>query len=355
MRVGIVGAGSIVHGFLPAQRRVEGLSVKAICGLEADRTQMEALAAEYGIETVCYDYEEMVKREDLDVIYVALPNVLHHRFGRRALEHGKHVIMEKPFAMNRAEAEDLIRLAEGKGLFLFDAVSNQYTPAYARLKKELPGLGDLKLVDINYSVSSRRYTALKSGERLYPVFDRRQGGGVMRDMGVYALYFLVGLFGTPERIHYYANMEAGVDTSGVTVLEYPGFLCSVTAAKDSYGDTAVSIQGDKGYISSSSPVNHFNPFRVREYTVYHLDREEEFCLNQAEEPLYYELEAFVRMVESRDFSYRDERLAMTVTVMELMEEALGQVGMGTAGTGVQTKRTDTETKEADAAGVAAEE
>ena len=183
LRIGVAGAGTIVPAFLRALAQVEGARAAAICATPDMEGRLCDLAGKYGIERVYLDYDEMVADEGLDVIYVAVPNFLHFSFSRAALEHGKSVICEKPFCSCAEEAEKLATLARDRGLFLFEAISNQYTPAYQKVRELLPHLGDVKVVALNYSQYSRRYDAFKRGEVL-PVFDPKKSGGALMDINV---------------------------------------------------------------------------------------------------------------------------------------------------------------------------
>lgn len=94
-------------------------------------------------------------------MYVALPNHLHYTFAKKAVENKKHVIVEKPFASTYGQAEELVRIAGQNQVVVFEAISNQYMPNYQKTRELVKELGDIKIVQLNYSQYSRRYDLLR--------------------------------------------------------------------------------------------------------------------------------------------------------------------------------------------------
>ena len=324
MKVGILGAGTIVPDFLLAQSYIEQISVKAICGMENDMPKMEEFKKTYSIEKIYIDYDEMLKDEDIDTIYVAVPNSLHHNKAKQALDAGKNVIVEKPFTSNKEEAEDLINLAKQKHLFLFDAAANIYCPNYLKVKEFVNNLGDVKIVQINYSQYSRRYDQFKAGVTL-PVFDPKKAGGALMDLNVYGTGMIVDLFGKPEHVYYFANIEKGVDTSGILILEYKNFKAESIAAKDCKAPCSINIQGDKAYIHSDESPNCFNNF------VYSTNdgQSESYSLNEHKiyERMYYELIEFASVLDRNDWEKQEKMFNHTLDVIDTLDKARDYAGI----------------------------
>lgn len=260
MRLGIVGAGMIVKDLLSASSYLRDVEFVAICGVEQDRTAMNQFKKEYGIETVLYNYDELLSM-DLDAIYIGLPNNLHFAFAKKALEANKNVIVEKPFTSTFKEAQTLSELAKQKQLFIFEAITNQYLPNYLKIKELLPNLGNIKIVQCNYSQYSSRYDRFKEGNVL-PAFNPKFSGGALMDLNIYNIHYVVGLFGRPENVEYYPNIERGIDTSGILILDYLKFKCVCIGAKDCKAPIANNIQGDKGCIYQDTPANICENFEV---------------------------------------------------------------------------------------------
>ena len=317
MRVGITGAGMTVPWFLEAAELIPEMEIGALFARKEEKRK--ELCEKYHIPAAYDSYEKLLADESLDVLYLPLPNSLHYSFAKQALEAGKHLIMEKPFTVTYAEAKELAELAESKGLLLFEAVTNQYNPNYEKVRELLPGLGDMKIVQLNYSQYSSRYDAFKQGI-IAPVFDVNKAGGALLDLNVYNIHFVVGLFGEPSDAHYYPNMERGVDTSGILVLEYPGFQCACTAAKDCGAPLSINIQGDKGCIFSHSNAGRFEEFSYQE----NKKESVHYALVDTQRSVFYdELRAFTDYWVRDDRAEFQKRLEQSLIVMKVLDRARG--------------------------------
>ena len=317
MRVGITGAGMTVPWFLEAAELIPEMEIGALFARKEEKRK--ELCEKYHIPAAYDSYEKLLADESLDVLYLPLPNSLHYSFAKQALEAGKHLSMEKPFTVTYAEAKELAELAESKGLLLFEAVTNQYNPNYEKVRELLPGLGDIKIVQIDFAQYSSRYDAFKQGI-IAPVFDVNKAGGALLDLNVYNIHFVVGLFGEPSDAHYYPNMERGVDTSGILVLEYPGFQCACTAAKDCAAPLSVNIQGDKGCIFSHSNTSRFEEFSYQE----NKKESVHYALVDTQRSVFYdELRAFTDYWVRDDRAEFQKRLEQSLIVMKVLDRARG--------------------------------
>ena len=317
MRVGITGAGMTVPWFLEAAELIPEMEIGALFARKEEKRK--ELCEKYHIPAAYDSYEKLLADESLDVLYLPLPNSLHYSFAKQALEAGKHLIMEKPFTVTYAEAKELAELAESKGLLLFEAVTNQYNPNYEKVRELLPGLGDIKIVQIDFAQYSSRYDAFKQGI-IAPVFDVNKAGGALLDLNVYNIHFVVGLFGEPSDAHYYPNMERGVDTSGILILEYPGFQCACTAAKDCAAPLSVNIQGDRGCIFSHSNTSRFEEFSYQE----NKKESVHYALVDTQRSVFYdELRAFTDYWVRDDRAEFQKRLEQSLIVMKVLDRARG--------------------------------
>lgn len=321
MKIGIVGAGTIVPYFLNGVASVEDVTVIAIAGQESDLDVMNSLKKEHGITHVFIDYTNMLE-SDIDTVYVAVPNHLHYQFAKEALKMKKNVLLEKPFAATFEQAKELVELAREQDVILFEAISNQYLPNYIKTKELLSQLGDIKIVQLNYSQYSRRYDLFKEGQIL-PVFDPKKSGGALMDINVYNIHFIVGLFGEPDKITYIANVERGIDTSGILTLEYATFQCVAIGAKDCQSPVSVNIQGDKGYIHSDSPSNGYDKFTLGT----NIGEQTSFELNEKSNHLCYEIEQFHDLVYHQNRETASKLNEHSLEVARILDEARKQIGI----------------------------
>ncbi len=260
MKLGIVGTGMIIRDFLSVTPHLKETELTAICGTKSKESEIEELSEKYNIPNQFIRYDEFLK-STIDTVYLGVPNHLHFQYAKEALESGKNVIVEKPFVSNYKEALILSELVREKQLLLIEAITTLYLPNYNKIKELLPELGNIKIVQCNYSQYSQRYDRFMEGKVL-PSFDPKSSGGALMDLNIYNIHFVMGLFGKPENIEYFPNIERGIDTSGILILEYEKFKCVCIGAKDCKAPNAINIQGDKGCIHQSSPANICKDFEI---------------------------------------------------------------------------------------------
>ena len=128
MKVATIGTGFIVDWFLDAVKQNEGVTCVAMYTRKKEHAQN--LADKYDIKDIYEDLEAMLNREDIDFVYVASPNSLHFQYSLQAMQHGKHVICEKPFTSNCREFRILDTYAREHHLFLFEAIVTSHMPNY---------------------------------------------------------------------------------------------------------------------------------------------------------------------------------------------------------------------------------
>ena len=311
MKLGILGTGKIVQEFLPWLVEHTPFTVQAVCSTPRSAAKAAELCAQYQIPQHTTNYFELLQW--VDAVYIAVPNLQHARYARVALEAGKHVIVEKPMAVTAAETEELAALAQRKRLFLFEAMTTQYQPNYAKLRELLPRVGTVRMVQCSFSQYSSRYDAFCNGQTP-PVFDPLCAGGALMDLGVYNVSYIVGLFGEPNKAVYAANMERNIDTSGVLMMDYSGFKAVSLAAKDCAAPARCIIQGTKGYILQKSTPNYCGgvTFHPNE------GKEEHYNLNGDRPRQAAEFEAFYRAMTAGDQELCARMLDTSIAVSRVL-------------------------------------
>ena len=320
MKLGILGTGKIVQEFLPWLAEHTPFTVQAVCSTPRSAALAQELCEKYGVPQRTTNFLELLQW--VDAVYIAVPNLQHVRYARIALDAGKHVIVEKPMAPTAAQTEDLIRLARHKKVFLFEAVTTQYLENYAKIRELLPRIGTVKLVQCSFSQYSSRYDAFCKGETP-PVFDPACAGGALMDLGVYNVSYIVGLFGEPNQVHYTANIERGIDTSGILTMEYNSFRAVSIAAKDCGAPARYVIQGTKGYILQKSTANWCGgvTFHPNE------GKEEHYNLNGGRPRQAAEFHAFARAIEGGDQELCSRMLDTSVAVSKVLTVARRSAGL----------------------------
>ncbi|MBQ0065382.1 MAG: Gfo/Idh/MocA family oxidoreductase [Firmicutes bacterium] len=320
MKLGILGTGMIVHDFLSTY---DVLNIEKAYIYTSPRSveKTKGLIEKYNLDGYFQDYEEMLKA-DIDTIYVGLPNHLHYSFAKQALCAGKHVIMEKPVTSNIEELEDLIQISKEKNVKLFEAVTVHHMPAYKALKEKLNEIGSIKILNFNYSQYSSRYNAFKEGNIL-PAFDPHKSGGALMDINVYNINAMIGLFGAPQKMEYMANVEKGIDTSGIATLDYGNFKAIAIGAKDCKAPIVNTIQGDKGVILVEGPMSRMRSFKV----IDNAGQESVYEFDKDAHGMSYEFLEFKRILEEQDEDSYQKLLEISYNVCKNMSEARKRAGI----------------------------
>lgn len=317
MNLGIVGAGMIVKDFLSFTHELPEIKLEAIVARNIEN--LKNLQSMHNIKEIFTDLDECLSSPSIDTIYVAVPNNLHYSVAKKALEAGKNVICEKPFTLDYNETVELFQLAKRKNLILIEAITNQYLPNYLEIKENLSQIGNIRLVECNFSQLSSRYEAFKKGI-IAPVFDKNQGGGVLGDLNIYNIHFVVGLFGAPKNSEYYPNIVREVDTSGILILEYDEFKVVCIAAKDTYNNSYANIQGDKGLIKVIGTLNE-----VPNYIIKNNEVEMKVNKNIHKHRMYSEFKKFIDVINNNDFDFMKKQKEHSLAVMEIFYKSRKQI------------------------------
>ncbi|MCK1257472.1 Gfo/Idh/MocA family oxidoreductase [Streptococcus uberis] len=316
MKLTVVGTGKIVEEALPIITATNGIQVQALVSTPRSQEKAKALADHYRIQDLYTDLEEALTNPNTDTVYVATPNHLHYEMTKAALLAGKHVICEKPFTLKEAQAQELAEIAKRKQLILLEAITNLYLENFAVLKEELANLGDIKIVDCNYSQYSSRYDAFKEGV-IAPAFDPEKGGGALRDLNIYNIHLVVALFGLPETVNYLPNMERGVDTSGILLMDYLDFKVVCIAAKDCSAEVRTTIQGNRGSLIVAGESNTLPQVQVTENGI----EPRVINKNGSEHRMAAEFRVFQAIIDERDFERAQEALDHSLKVMKVLDLA----------------------------------
>jgi len=212
---------------------------------------------------------------------------------------------------------------------MVEAVSTQYLPNTLKIKELLPTLGQIKIVSANYSQYSSRYDAFKAGEVL-PAFNPAMSGGALMDLNIYNINLVVALFGKPLNVNYEANIQRGIDTSGILTLDYDSFKCVCIGAKDCKAPVATNIQGDAGCITISTPANSLNGFKVlmNKGSAKQMNNEgDEVSYNNDKHRMYHEFVEFVKMIDEKDFTRAKKMQEISLITIEIATKARQSAGI----------------------------
>ncbi len=321
INIGIIGSGFIVPSFIEATKAVKGFKYLGIAS--PNEEQLKNLKEKYDIKYYSLNNEDVYSDPNVDVIYVAVPNGLHYEVAMQALKHGKHVIVEKPFMSSYKQAKAVIDLAKKKDLIVFEAITLRHLPNYKKIQELIPEIGEMKMVDINFSQYSSRYDKFKKGITL-PAFDPKLAGGCLMDLGVYSIHFVLGLFGVPKNVHYFANIKKNIDTSGTIVMDYGSFKATIVTCKDCKAPLNTCVQGDSAYIKSDSASSVLDKIKL----VKNDGTTKEYDLNKNKGIVHYnEFKEFKRIYINKDMETAQYWNLETLKVMKVIDKCIVDAGL----------------------------
>jgi len=240
-RLVILGTGMIAKKMAEALDFVQGADKYGVAS--RDFNKAKKFADEHGFLKAYGSYEEAANDKEVDVIYIATPHNLHCINALMCLEAGKHVLCEKPFAVNKQEVELMIAKAQEKGLFLMEAMWSRFHPHILKAKEIIDRgmLGHIQLLEADFGIQR----AVIDTDRK---FNRDLIGGALLDIGIYPVFLAQYLLGAPAQLSAQAVIgHTGVDFSNAILLKYDKPQLAVLHSSFMYesGVKAV-IYGDKG-------------------------------------------------------------------------------------------------------------
>ncbi len=295
LRIGILGAARVAtYAVIAAAKDVDGVCVQAVAARDPERAK--AYAAEHGIPQTFADYQTLVAASDVDAVYVALPPNLHARWSIAALEAGKPVLCEKPFALTSADVTSMLAAETRTGKLLMEAQHSHYHPLSARMREIVQSgvLGQLTRVEAAFDAP-----VSKDEEEIRYLPD--VGGGALWDLGVYPLHWARSSLGkvltvnsARQRLHYGG---ADIETCAELV-SASGIPISLSCNMDAPFRAMARFIGENGILTVQNPLapQHGHSFTVATKSGERQDeRQEEFPLKSS---YAYQLEAFRDAVQN---------------------------------------------------------
>lgn len=312
-RIGIIGTGRIANRFVTEAALVSGVNTQSVYNPHIKNAKL--FANRWGIDA----YEDIGEfYNSLDIAYIASPHETHYQYIKQALEHGKHVLCEKPMCLFKSQAEELFELARKNNLVLFEGIKTAYCPGFTKLLGIACGgaIGAIKDVEACFTKleddNSRELT------------DEKYGGS-FTELGSYCLLPILKIFG-----HNYENIQFetvrndyGIDIYTKVYLRYPNGLATAKCGLGVKSEGKLLISGTRGYITAEAPWWKTNYFEVHRENPDDVERFSERFLGDG---LRYEISDLLSRINGdrkKDFKLtRGDSVAMA----EIMEAFLKSQG-----------------------------
>ena len=321
MKFAILAAGGIARKMAEAVTGIEKAGTDRIqkyAVASRDLSRAEEFAKEWGFEKAYGSYEELAADPEVELVYVASPHSHHYEHAKLCLEHGKHVLVEKAFTVNAAQAEDLMKLAREKQVLLTEAIWTRYMPSRKMI-------GDLLESGIIGKVSSM------TANLGYPLMDVPRlvqpelAGGALLDLGVYSITMALMLFHEEitDVVSAAVFSPEGVDwMNSITLTFADGKMAVLNSNMTARTDCRAIVNGDEGYMEITE-IN--NPEEIR---VFDRDGKLRECFQVPEQINGYEYEvlACIRAIGEGKMECEEMPHSETLRVMRLMDQIRGQWG-----------------------------
>lgn len=255
IRWAMIGTGDVSHTIAPDFGRAEGARLEAICSRSA--ASADAFAALHAVPRAFESMDALLAAEGIDAVYIATPHATHRDLALRCLAAGKHVLVEKPMALNADQAAEVFADAARRGLFAMEAMWTSFGPNFHGVLAavEAGEIGAVRSVRASFGIPFPRGV----GSR----WSAQMDGSTLLDQGIYPITLAHRILGMPDRIDAVATVEDGVDVTVRITLGYDdGRFAQLAASQVEFIDPSASINGTRGWITMAAPFWAGRPYAV---------------------------------------------------------------------------------------------
>lgn len=306
-RIGIIGTGRIAQRFIPEAKLVSGISTQGVYNPHKESTQRFAEKWEINGYTNLEEFYEAI-----DAVYIASPHGTHYGYIKSALEHGKHVLCEKPMVLKKAEAEEVFECAKEKGLILFEGIKTAYCPGFSKLLGIACSgtIGNIRNVEACFTKLEKP----ESRELTDPIY-----GGSFTELGSYVMFPILKLLGEDMDVVHFDSIrgDMGLDLFTRAVFRYPAGIATATCGLGVKSEGRLLIAGTKGYIVAEAPWWKTSYFEVHYENADEVEKYSERFLGDG---LRYEISDFLTMINRVGKSGFKLTRSESITLAGIMEE-----------------------------------
>lgn len=256
IRWGIIGSGKIAGRFASDLALVDGCELVAV----ASRSEERAKAFAEKVKVLKYhgSYQGLLDDVDVDIVYIATPHDSHMEHSINAMNAGKHVLCEKPLAVNKTQLQKMIAASQKNKVFLMEALWTRFNPSMLGVldKIKTGSIGEVNYINADFCF----YKEAPPESRMY---NMDLAGGSLLDVGIYPIFLAYLIFGYPKEIMATARFhETGADLQTSAMLKYDQGIASINSGFASKSDMVAKIYGTKGCITMNNPWHHTDRFQI---------------------------------------------------------------------------------------------
>ncbi|HWS60802.1 MAG TPA: Gfo/Idh/MocA family oxidoreductase [Flavobacterium sp.] len=278
---GIIGLGNIARQFTNDLMLVEDAELVAVASRSIEKS--EKFAKEFQCNKAYSSYNDILNDNEIDIIYIATPHSSHASLTIKALQNNKHVLCEKPIALNSSDALQMIQASKANNKFFMEAFWTRFNPSFREVFSKIKKgeIGEVKYINADFAFCADTLEGIGNRKT-----DLNLGGGSLLDIGVYPLFLCYVVLGFPKEILAMANFhQEGADLQTSIILQYENAQAILHSSFVSTSNIKATINGTKGRLNLNTPWHE-----AQSFTLTIEPNEEEFLLPTKGKGFTYEIE-----------------------------------------------------------------
>ena len=256
IRWGIIGSGKIANRFASDLELIDGAQLVAVASRSEERAKM--FAEVNNVEKYYGSYDALFEDSEVDILYIATPHDSHMEHSINAMNAGKHVLCEKPIAVNKSQLQKMLEASKRNQVFLMEALWTRFNPSMLAVLEEIKSgtIGEVNYINADFCF----YKEAPPESRM---FNMNLAGGSLLDVGIYPIFLAYLIFGYPKEILATARFhETGADLHTSALLKYDEGIASINSGFTSKSDMSAKIYGTKGSIMMNEPWHHTDGYQI---------------------------------------------------------------------------------------------
>lgn len=315
---GIIGLGNIAHQFAKDLMLVDEAELVAVASRNLDKAQ--EFAQNYDCSKAYDSYDAIINDAEVDILYIATPHNSHAALTIKALQNKKHVLCEKPIALNYTDAFQMIEASKKNNQFFMEAFWTRFNPsfreAFSKIKKG--EIGEVKYINADFA-----FTAEELGGEGNRKTDISLGGGALLDIGVYPLFLCYLVLGIPVEILAKANFhQTGADLQTSMILQYDSAQAILHSSFVSTSNIKATINGTKGRINLNMLWH-----QTQSYTLTVDEQDEEILLPTQGKGFTYEIEECHHCIKENKIESELWSHQNSLELIKIVDEVRSKIGL----------------------------
>jgi predicted dehydrogenase len=315
---GIIGLGNIAHQFAKDLMLIEDAKLAAVASRNIEKSK--EFAKEYDCPKAYSSYDDIINDPEIHILYIATPHSSHATLTIKALQNNKHVLCEKPIALNYADALQMIEASKANNKFFMEAFWTRFNPsfreAFSKIKKG--EIGEVKYINADFAFTADNLEGVGNRKT-----DMNLGGGSLLDIGVYPLFLCYMVLGIPTEILAKSNFhQTGADLQTSMILHYENAQAILHASFVSTSNIKATINGTKGRVNLNTMWHE-----AQSYTLTVDNQEEEILLPTKGKGFTYEIEECHQCIKENRIESMLWSHQNSLDLIKIVDQVRNQIGL----------------------------